>query len=577
MRHWLISLLLLLPNTALLAQPESLSPGLDPGLQRLAADFFTWRSRQQPASGDDIPRVERPEDWLPAWSREDLAVYRAKYVYYLDKLKELDSTSFSRADQTDAMLLAAAIKRVGWELDALAEPHRNPLFYVHQTLGSVFELLILSTPWNEQRSQQLIRRLEHFPVTLEHAKTNLNRPIRPFALATIELLQPIDQQLQAMRVGLLPEVAEDQHAALAEAVETATAALADYQLWLQKNLGSMGDEFAIGADAYQWFLANVALIPHTPEELLAQGQQAWSRAVVFETLQLNRNIDAPELPVFSSAEEQIAVATRNEMEIRSFLENQQLMTVPAWLQHYRNRVMPAWLEPLSWLGVTDDLTSASRLGENAYSYIPQPSEELPYFNLASARDPRPIIIHEGVPGHYFQMAQSWAQADPIRRHFFDSAANEGIGFYVEEMLLQAGLFDFSPRSREILYSFMRLRALRVEVDIRLASGDFSIEQATDYLAQTVPMDRLTAFDEAVFFAFNPGQAIGYQIGKLQIEKFLADARMADPDNFSLPDFHDALMRNGNVPIALQRWEALGLEDEILRLQRLADQPPTVPY
>jgi len=142
--------------------------------------------------------------------------------------------------------------------------------------------------------------------------------------------------------------------------------------------------------------------------------------------------------------------------------------------------------------------------------------------------------------------------------------------------LQAGLFDYSPRSREIIYSFMRLRALRVEVDIRLAVGDFTIQQAADYLARTVPMDRETARAEAVFFASNPGQAISYQIGKLQILQFLSDAKRDRGEDFSLRQFHDYLMENGNVPIALQRWEYLGRDDEVLRLDVLSGTPVTVP-
>jgi hypothetical protein len=575
MPYLFILLCLLVPGSGLLAQENNST--LNPQLQSLAADFFSWRAKQQPATGDDIPRVERPDDWLPAWSRENLAVYRAKYQDYLEKLQALDSASFSRADEVDALLLSSAIKRVGWELDVLAEPHRNPLFYVQQTLGSVFELLVLSSPWTPERSDQLTRRLRHFPITVEQAKVNLNRAVQPFALASIELLLPVEEQLLAMQTGLLPEIAPQQHDSLFEAVRTAVDALADYRLWLQKNLDHMDEDFYIGPDAYQWFLSNVALLPYSASELLAQGQQSWNRAVAFDALQQNRNLDSPELPLFGSASEQIAVAERNELEIRAFVQNQQLLTVPYWLQHYRNRLMPAWLAPLAYLGVTDDLTSASRLDEDAFSYIPEPSGELPYFSLSSARDPRPMIIHEGVPGHYMQLALSWANPDPIRRHYFDSSANEGIGFYMEEMLLQAGLFDFSPRSREIIYSFMRLRALRVEVDIRLAIGDLSISDAGEYLSEKVPMDLQTAVDEAVFFAFNPGQAIGYQIGKLQIEKFLADARMADPENFSLQAFHDTLLRNGNIPIALQRWERLGLDDEILRLKSLASQPATVPY
>ena len=107
-------------------------------------------------------------------------------------------------------------------------------------------------------------------------------------------------------------------------------------------------------------------------------------------------------------------------------------------------------------------------------------------------DPRPLTVHEGIPGHYFQLCLSWKQEDPIRRHYYDSGANEGIGFYAEEMMLQAGLFDDSPHTREIIYNFMRLRALRVEVDVKLALGEFTLEQAAKYLEEKVPMDSQTA-------------------------------------------------------------------------------------
>ncbi|RKY94564.1 MAG: DUF885 domain-containing protein, partial [Ignavibacteriae bacterium] len=188
-----------------------------------------------------------------------------------------------------------------------------------------------------------------------------------------------------------------------------------------------------------------------------------------------------------------------------------------------------------------------------------------FFTLATAKDTRPLILHEGVPGHYLQLVLSWANPDRIRRRFFDSGANEGIAFYVEELLLQYGLFDDSPKTREIIYSFMRLRALRVDVDINLAIGNYSIEQAGEYLASTVPMDLPTGLQEAGFFAYNPGQAISYQIGKLQILSLIAEAKVIMGEDFNLRHFHDYLMENGNVPIALLRWEYLGLSNEIEKL------------
>jgi uncharacterized protein (DUF885 family) len=108
---------------------------------------------------------------------------------------------------------------------------------------------------------------------------------------------------------------------------------------------------------------------------------------------------------------------------------------------------------------------------------------------------------------------------------------------------------------------MRLRALRVEADVKLALGTFTIDQAAEYLHNTVPMDPATARWEAAFFGTSPCQAIDYQIGKIQIMDFLAEARRIQGDKFSLRAFHDFLLKNGNVPIVLQKWEYLGVNPD----------------
>ena len=575
--RFLISLLLICflftgqPLMAAEQKPES-----DKALQALATKFFEWRRIQQPVTGDDIPRVERPDGWVPNYSPEALQAYRDGYRAFIDALDHLDRDHWRLADQVDAKILEAAIQRVHWELDMLKSPHRNPLFYVDQTLGSVFELLVLSSPMTDRRAENIVLRLEHIPTTLEEAQANLQQPVRPFAQAAIGKLENVGDRLQALESALSENLPANLGERLKKAIINASFALNAYSDWLQSKLDTMRTAFAVGPVAYQWFLSHVALIPYSPDELLAQGRQAWHQAVALDVVEQNRNRDLPEMSIFESADHQIRASLLKENEIRKFLESNNLMTVPDWLMHYRFRPMPDYLAPLAFMGVNDDLTSETRLGEDAYRYIKDPSYDLGYFELSMARDPRPIIIHEGVPGHYFQMALSWAHPNPIRRRFVDSGANEGIAFYVEELLMRAGLFDFSPRSREIIYSYMRLRALRVEIDIRLAVGDFTIEQAGEYLARAVPMDRETAVQEAVFFAFNPGQAISYQIGKLQILRFLADAKLDQADEFSLRHFHDYLMLNGNVPIALQRWEYLDRDDDVLRLDVLGGKPVTVP-
>ncbi|MEO8399730.1 MAG: DUF885 family protein [Ignavibacteriaceae bacterium] len=531
-------------------------------LQNLAIEFFNWRSIIQPATSDDILRVERPEDWKPDYSSEAISNYKKKYQNFSQRLNSISKNNWTRSDSVDFLLLRSAIERVNWELNVLKIPNRNPDFYVHQTVGSVFELLLIHSPITEERAKNIIIRFNSFPKTIESAKKNLNEGVPEFANIAIGSLKDIKPRLQKVSdelIKIFPSSLKDE---LTESIEKGITSLIDFKEWLEKEKPKMTASFVIGRENYIYFLKNIALIPYTPEELLRMGNTEWDRSVAFDIYEELKNKNIPEAKLFSSSDEQIKQSGKDEESIRKFLEEKNIMSVPDWVQHYTNKKLPEYLVPISNMGVTDDLTSEKRLNENAVSYIHEPSPDLSFFRLASAQDPRPIIVHEGIPGHYFQLANSWANENPIRRRFIDSGPIEGIGFYVEEMLLQFGLYDDRPHTREIIYKFMRLRALRVDVDVNLALGNFTIEEGGNYLASTVPMDEETGKGEAAFFAYNPVQAISYQIGKLQILKLIADAKILLGEKFVLKDYHDYMMKNGNVPIALQRWEYLGLKNEI---------------
>jgi len=532
-------------------------------LQKLAEDFWTWRAANQPISSDDIPRIERPEGWTPDWSRKAIERRRTELTEFANRHQGIDGTSWPIPQQVDYRLIGSGIARVHWELNVTRGQESNPGFYVDQTLGLLFLSLLKPPPFTEARSRTIIRYLQSFSGTVASAKENLaGKAIRPFALAALEKLVVVKSRLTKVGTELGPLLSRVSPAEFNQSISDAIAALESFHDWLNVQLSGMSDETAVGRDAYVYFLRNVALMPFTPEQLLVMGAYEWERSVAFETFEQTRNQGLPELPLFPDQAAQMAREVVEEERSREFLEANNILTVPAWMKHYRNLPLPAYIEPLSFMGVTDDLTSATRLDEDGVSYIKPPSPDLDYFSLSIAKDPRPLIVHEGVPGHYFQLALSWAHENPIRRRYYDSGANEGIGFYAEEMMLQFGFFDDKPRLREIMYNFMRLRALRVEVDVKLATGLFTIDQAADYLEKIVPVDRGTARQEAVFFASSPGQAITYQIGKLQIIKFLADARLNQKEKFNLRALHDYLWKNGDVPIALLRWEHLGLDDEI---------------
>jgi Bacterial protein of unknown function (DUF885) len=535
---------------------------VDEAFQNYSSRFWQWRAETQPVSGDDITRIERPDGWNPDWSPSAVDERRQAYRELSAEWEDFDTTGWSVPAQVDYRLVGSALARVEWEMDISAGWSRNPLFYIKQTLGSVFEELLVPAPFDADRSSRIVDRLFEFGPILRAARLNLTRPVRAFAELAISGTREIPDQLTEVSAGLSGVLTGPDAERLEVSVDSASAAISSYGEWLQDNLSGMETDTAVGPEAYAFFLRRVALMPYSADELVAMARREFERAVSFESIERQKNAAVPELPLFPDQVTQAAETARREAEVRIFLEEKGILSIPDWVHHYGNAPVPAYLAPLSYMGVIDDLTSVSRLDENALKYVFPPSRNLGYFHLSMAKDPRPILVHEGIPGHYLQLVLSWAHENPIRRHYYDSGANEGIGFYAEELMLQAGFFDDSPRTREIIYNYMRLRALRVEVDVKLATGVFTIAEAADYLVSTVPMDRQTAGQEAAFFASAPGQAISYQIGKSQIIAFLSDARRALGEQFNLQAFHDNLWLNGNVPIALQRWEYLGLRDEI---------------
>ena len=536
-------------------------------LDDLARDFWAWRAVEQPFSSDDIPRLERPDGWLPNWSPDAIARYRQQLSDFESRWKNLDASSWPIPRRVDYRLIGSALARVRWELDTVRGWQRNPEFYVDQTLSAYYHLLLPPPPFTTKRSEQIVAILNSIPKILENGQQNLTQPAAPFAHLALDQLRDVRARLLQSVAALKPLLQADSAREIDAAADHAATALESYREWLNQRLPAMTTETAVGRQAYQSFLKNVALLPFTPEQLLAMGRQEWARAVDSQIYEEHRNAGVPQMPLFKDQAEQAAHEEKDELTVRRYLQEKDILSVPDWVQHYRFAPMPAYLAPLEGVAEGDDFTSPDRLNENSTRYINPPTPVLGYFALTTAKDPRCEIVHEGVPGHYFQLALSWRHPDPIRRHYYDSGANEGLGFYAEEMMLHAGLFDDSPRTREIIWNFMRLRALRVEVDVKLALGEFTIEQGAQYLQNTVPMDARTAHAEATFFASIPGQAISYQIGKLQINKFLADAQRQKKDAFTLRAFHDFLWQNGNVPIILQRWEYLGLKDEIDLLDR----------
>lgn len=544
-------------------------------LRMLATDFWTWRSAQQPRSHDDITRIDRPAGWLPDFSAAAVACYRGDLASFQQRLDRIDPGP-DPAEEVDQRLLRSALARVRWELDVLRSWQTQPGFYLDQTLGCVFDLL---TPPNVDaaRLADITRLLAATPQIVHTGLANMRgQAVADFTALTIATLEHVETDvaatLRALRRLHPTGWSEADNATLADAGTAAASALGGYREELVRWLPTLAPATPVGPAAFSAFLQQVALLPYSPADLLDIGRREADRAVALEVMERSRNgattRSKPEVRFVTGAEQASAQADC-EQQVRCFYEERGILSQPDSLRHYRTAPMPDYLTPIAHLGTADDLTGPHRLQDNGSAYFPPPVDDLPYFYAANAHDPRAGIIHEGA--HYQQLALSWRHPRPLRRHYYDSAANEGIAFYNEEMLLAAGLFDEAPRTREIIYNFMRLRALRVVVDVQLALGEVDIDGAAAMLESAVPMDRATARQEAAFFASTPGQAMTYQIGKTQILGLLADTVLAKGEAFDLQEFHDRLWTEGNVPISLQRFELLGDRRDLDRIDALAVQ------
>lgn len=534
-------------------------------VEKLGEDFWNWRIKQQPRSHDDIPRLERVKNWVPGWSKSDIDGYRIAIDAFNERHKaiqfgDLNAANFDKATWIDFRLIGSAIARVYWELDHLKIWQEQPRFYIDQTIGVVFDQL-LAPNINDERIADVVFSLGNTQKILDDGIINLTgNAVKEYATVAINLLVDIESQIETMVRELAPFAKPTTATSLELAGKDAIAGFIKFREWLKGNLSGMKPIRAIGRDKYQWFFDNVALVPYPPEELIAIGNFEWERAVTLEHITANkyRDLEVPAIP--ATVEEQVENERKAELSVRSFYEKQNILSQPDSLKHYLNGALPAYLLPIKWLGVTDDLTGPSRVDENGISYVPKPNPDLPYFYAANARDTRAGIVHEGA--HYQQLAMSWRHERPLRRYYYDSGVNEGIAFYNEELLLAAGLFDDAPHSKTVMYNFMKLRAMRVIVDVKLATGLIDIETATSYLEKKVPMDHETAYEEAVFFASSPGQALTYQIGKTQIIKLFSDSIEKKRQDFSMKSFHDYLWYNGNVPLSLLRFEYLDDASEI---------------
>ncbi|WP_020660612.1 DUF885 domain-containing protein [Amycolatopsis benzoatilytica] len=161
-----------------------------------------------------------------------------------------------------------------------------------------------------------------------------------------------------------------------------------------------------------------------------------------------------------------------------------------------------------------------------------------------------IAFHEAVPGHHFQLtfAQELADLPLLRRIAPFNAYIEGWGLYAERLADEMGLYS-DDVTRFGMLTQDSMRAGRLVVDTGLHALGWTRQQAVDYLVEHTPMAKIEIEAEIDRYVANPGQALSYMVGRLEIQRVRAEAEAALGDRFDIRAFHDVVLGNGILPLS----------------------------
>ena len=336
--------------------------------------------------------------------------------------------------------------------------------------------------------------------------------------------------------------------AIQQAISRAIQATDDFTRWLEKMAVSKTGPSGIGKENYSWYLKNVHLVPLTWEDEVLLLKRELARAWTALKLEEHRNRNLPQLTPANTPAQFDALAKKSANNLLEFLDRQDIVTVKPYFK-------PA-------------------LDAHLGSFVPEANRN--FFVIGMHYDPRPLYSHFY---HWFELARmdnephkSLVRRGPLLYNIFDSR-NEGTATAVEEMFMQAGLYDAQPRVREIVYIMIAQRAARGLGSLYAHANLMSMEEAGGIHSEYTPRGWMKTEKELLIFEQHlylrqPGYGTSYITGKYLLEKALAayaKKQESQGTDFLPKDFFDALNQIGNIPISLGHWQLTG------------ENPLTVPF
>lgn len=161
-----------------------------------------------------------------------------------------------------------------------------------------------------------------------------------------------------------------------------------------------------------------------------------------------------------------------------------------------------------------------------------------------------LAYHEGIPGHHFQIsiAQELKGVPFFRRMVPFTAYAEGWALYAEKLAREIGMYRDDPYSELGCLDAELFRAVRLVVDTGIHYKKWTREQAIEYMEAHSAQDHDSIVSEIERYIVMPGQACAYKIGMIKMLELRDKARQALGDKFDLRAFHDAVLKNGSMPL-----------------------------
>ena len=525
-------------------------------LHEIANDYYKWTQQEFPVSSSD-QGMHTWDDRLTDYSPSAIEKRHAHGAKLLATVEATKPVGWSKDDKIDWILFRSQLDGANFFNAILKPESTNPDFYVGEASTAIFSLLKKDYDTAHNRALSAEARFKKMPAFFAQAKKNLTAPVKLNSQFAIESARAIDPLFKDSTDAIAKDLNPTERRSFDAARDNAIKATHDFADWLEKKLPSMKDWVPMGEAHYNFMLHRLLLLPLDAHDLAHLGDVELTRYRALESWLPDPSLADPDpkraAHIPADQQEFLAAYQSREKEIIDFLREKKLVTLPEYLGPFLIRQLPEAFKPTSPGGFMNPPGIYDK-DDSGFYFIPTYNPNSGNFYIRAAiEDPRPILGHEGIPGHFLQLSIANHLKNEIRRQQGDGVFVEGWALYGEEMMAREGLYPPNSPGFAQVMRLARYRAARIGVDVNLQTGRWTFPQAVQYFMDGGGLDKEAATGEAAGAATSPTQKICYITGKWQIMNLLGRYRDRKGASFRLGEFHDELLSHGSLPLSVIAW------------------------